>query len=285
MQRIWTIAANSFVETVRQPIYFILLLVTFGILAMNIPLAGYTMETDIQESDNRMMVDLGLSTLVMSGLFIAAFAASGVMAREIEERTVLTVVSKPVNRPSIVLGKFLGVLAASTVAYYLGTLVFLMTVRHGTMPTASDKPDMVVLVFGLSGLGLSLLGAMFCNYFFGWQFSGTAVAFMLVLLTAAMGLIGLLGKDWTVIPFGRGIAPQILVVVLLLWLAVMLIAALALAASTRLGSSPRWASAWGCSSCRWSATTCCCRTWARTWWPGWPTGCCPTCCTCPSRTP
>lgn len=238
MLKLWTITTNTFTETIRQPIYLILLLATFGVLVVDVPLAGWTMDTELHEGDNRMLVDLGLSTLMMSGLFIAAFSASGVLAREIEDKTVLTVVSKPVPRPTILAGKFLGVAAAATLAYYLSSLVFLMTVRHGTMPSAADKFDMVVIGFGVGALLLTLLTAVFCNYFFNWQFTSSAIAMAVILFTAAMGVIAFLGKTWTIIPFGQGIAPQLLLVVYLIWLAVMVMTALAITASSRLGQMP-----------------------------------------------
>lgn len=236
MNKLLTIAVNTFRETLRQPIFYVLLLATFGVLVLGVSLSGWTIGSDsLQHEDTRMMTELGLSTLLVTGLFISAFAASGSLAREIETRTVLTVVSKPVGRPVVLLGKFLGVLAASTVAYYLASLVFLWTVRHGSMPTSNDTYDTVVLTFGLSAFALAMLGAMFCNYFFGWQFTSTSVALMLVLFTAASVLIGFIGKGWTAIAFGEGIEPQAPVVIALLWMAVTVIAALAVAVSTRLG--------------------------------------------------
>ena len=67
--------------------------------ALNL-LAGFTME-----DDQRMMIDLGLSTILLCGTLLAAFIATNVLNREIQNRTVLTVISKPVSRPVFVLGK------------------------------------------------------------------------------------------------------------------------------------------------------------------------------------
>lgn len=239
MMRLWTIAANAFVETIRQPLYLIVLLVTFGMLALSVPLSEWAMDSnaDYYSSSNRMLVDLGLSTLLTSGLFIAAFSASGVLSREIEDRTVLTVVSKPVPRPVILVGKFLGVAAAVTAAMYVTSLVFLMTVRHGTMPTAADTFDTVVIsMFGVALL-LTVLGAAFANYLFGWNFTGTTVLLSLVLMTLAMLVISVVGKGWVLVPFGRRINPQILLVLAQLWMASILLAALAVTVSTRLGQA------------------------------------------------
>src|SRR5690606_29714011 len=112
--KLWAVTVNSFTETIRQPIYGILVLVTVGLLVFNVGIAGYTLE-----DDNKLLKDLGLSTLLLSGLFISAFSASGILSQEIENKTVLTVVSKPISRPVFLLGKFAGLAGALAVAFYL----------------------------------------------------------------------------------------------------------------------------------------------------------------------
>ena len=89
-QRFYTVALNTFVETIRQPIYGVILLATATLLILNVSLAAFTLD-----DDDRLLLDLGLSTLLLSGLFLSAFSAAGVLSREIENKTVLTVISKP----------------------------------------------------------------------------------------------------------------------------------------------------------------------------------------------
>ncbi len=236
--KLFAIARNAFIEAIRQPVYGVLLLVTFAVLVLDLPLSTYTMGTgiaDYQKTDQQMMVNLGLSTLLISGLLISAFSASGVLSREIEDKTILTVVSKPVSRPMVVLGKFAGVSAAMVVAYWLCSLVFLMTVRHKVMPAASDPYDFPVIVLSCSAFILAIVSALFCNYFFGLNFASSAVGFGVILLSLAMGIIAFVGKEWKVVPFGQDISPDILVALLLTLLAVLVFVAVAVAASTRLG--------------------------------------------------
>jgi len=238
MMSLFAISRNAFVETIRQPIYVVLILVTFGVLVLDLPLSGWTMGTgmgDYHASDQQIMINLGLSTLLVSGLFIAAFSAAGVLSREIEDKTILTVVSKPVGRPLVVVGKFLGVAAALIVAYYLCSLVFLMTVRHKVMPAAYDPYDVPVIVLGITALALTILASLFSNYFFGWQFASVSVCFGLVFFTLSMTLIAFIGKEWKVVPFGQDISPDVLMAMLLMLFGVLVLAAVAVAASTRLG--------------------------------------------------
>jgi len=209
--RLIAIARNTFIEAIRQPVYGVLLLITFVILVLDLPLSNWTMGrgmAEYHETDQQFMINLGLSTLLVSGLFISAFTASGVISREIEDKTILTVLSKPVARPIIILGKFVGVAAGMIVAYYLSSLVFLMTVRHRVMPTAADPFDWPVIVLGGSAFVLSILLAVFCNYFFNWHFISSAVGFLVVLLSLAMGVITFVGKGWKAVPPGYDVPPK-----------------------------------------------------------------------------
>lgn len=242
MTRLFAIARNAFIETIRQPIYGVLILVTFAVLLLNVPLAGWTMGTgagDFDVTDQQMLLSLGLSTLLVSGLFIAAFSAAGTLAREIEDRTILTVVSKPISRATVVIGKYLGVSGALALAFYLSGLVFLMTVRHGVMTSVSDPYDMPVIVMGLVAFALSLGMALFCNYFFGLNFAASGLLFGAILLSLALGGIAFVGKGWKVVGLDKGLphVADLLSGMSLMLLAVLVFAAVAVAASTRLGQA------------------------------------------------
>ncbi len=234
MMKLWAISTNAFLQTIRQPIYSILLLVAFAALVLTVPLTGYSMDTDVAEGDVKLLVDFGLSTVMLAGLAIAAFSAASVLTQEIEQKTVLTVVTKPIPRPLILAGKFLGVAAAVTIAVYLMSVVFLLTVRHGVVSTASTPIDWVVIILGVGAMTLTLGSAVFCNYFFGWQATSAAVAAGMILLTVAGAAVGFLDHQWQPIPFGEGVNSQIVVVLVLIWMAVMILTALAISVSTRL---------------------------------------------------
>ncbi|MBS3733344.1 MAG: hypothetical protein KGY99_00260 [Phycisphaerae bacterium] len=235
MTRFWAIFRNTFVQTVRQPVFTVLIAVTFAVLVLNIFLAGWTMGIDYHDTDQKMLVNLNLSALLLSGLLVAAFSASGVLSREIDSRTALTVIAKPVPRGLFVIGKFAGVAAAVTVAFYVCALVFLLTVRHRVMSAASDPYDWPVIVLGIAAFVISLLVSVGGNLLFNWTFTSVSVAIAAVLLSLVVGVVGFVGKGWQVIPFGEGIDPQILLGLLLIWLAVIILVAVAVAASTRGG--------------------------------------------------
>lgn len=231
LQRIYAVAANTLLETIRQPIYGVILLATMILLVLNVSLAAFTLS-----DDDKLLLDLGLSTLLLSGLFLAAFSAAGVLSREIENKTVLTVISKPISRPAFLMGKFLGLTGALTVQFYVSTLVFVLAVRHGVLQNTSDPWDAPVLVFGAGAALLALVIAGFCNYFYGSSFPTMVVGLLAGLLSIAVLLVGKFGKEWEVIPFASEfVGGQVLIAAYLVLLMVVVTTAVALAAATRCG--------------------------------------------------
>jgi len=231
---VFTIARNAFLESIRQPVFVSLLVGGMLALVLNVSLAAFTLE-----DDNKILIDLGLSTLFLCGLLLAAFTATSVLSREIDNRTVVTVVSKPVPRPALVAGKYLGVAAALAAGFWSLAAVFLLTVRHrvpdgGPTDTSFDGP---VLVFGLVGTLAAVLVAAAANYLRGRPFASVFVAAQAIAVTAAVGAAWSLDKGWRLQnPLGEW-NPQLAIAVGLVFEAVLVLAAVAIAASTRLGQT------------------------------------------------
>ena len=230
------IAHNTFTEAIRQPIFVVLVLVGAAALILNPQLAAYTME-----DDNKLLIDLGLSTIFLVSLFLAAFTATGVFSNEIDNKTVLTVVSKPVSRPLFVLGKYLGIALAIAVAYLLLSIVIALTIRHRVMSTASDHVDMPVVIFGVGGALVAVVFATCANYLYNKVFTSTLTVALLISQVIALCLVLVINKHWQIqSPLHEFTAydGQLLQVVIglgLVFQAVMILTGVAVAASTRLG--------------------------------------------------
>lgn len=236
--RLLAIARTTFLETLRQPIFGVLIWTTVALLLLNPLLAAYSLE---HGKDIKIMIDVALSTLLLYGLLISVFSATGVITREIESYTVLTVLSKPVSRATFLVGKYLGVAAAIVVGFYFLVVVFLMTMREGVLETSAQHADWPTIVFGLVALGISLTVATFCNYVYGWHFFSTLTAWITPLATAAL-VAALCFKrgEWTVQnpasefgPDGQFGGPEIFYACLLVLLATLVLTAFAVAISTR----------------------------------------------------
>ncbi|MEX0876573.1 MAG: ABC transporter permease subunit, partial [Phycisphaerales bacterium] len=115
-----TIARNAFKESIRQPVFFIILLLAAFIQLLNTWIVGFTMgRRNVPgevSGDDKMLLDVSMGGVFLLGILLASFIATAAISREIENKTVLTVVSKPVSRTSVIIGKFLGIAASMLVA-------------------------------------------------------------------------------------------------------------------------------------------------------------------------
>ena len=224
------IIRNTFFESIRQPILLVMLVVgTIGLIFCNL-LAGFTME-----DDQRMMVDLGLSTVFLCGTLLAAFIATNVLNREIENFTALTVISKPVARPIFVLGKFLGVAGALILATVYLSFVFLLVEMHGVLETVRQPIHLPVIVFGVGAGGLGVAAALWCNYFYGKVFSSTVICLVTPLAGLAYLFSLMFDTGFTVRPISVSFDGQLWLALTSIMMAILVLTAIAIAASTRLG--------------------------------------------------
>lgn len=103
LQRIATIARNAFREAVRDRVLYNLvlfvLLLTVGAIFLGELSAA-------QES--KLIIDLGLSAMLIFGAFISIFVGVGLVYKEIERRTIYAIFAKPVGRGEFLVGKYLG---------------------------------------------------------------------------------------------------------------------------------------------------------------------------------
>lgn len=233
-----TIARNTFIESVRQPVYFILValcgvLQIFNTWGSNFAM-GYTESGEVS-SDNKLLLDVGLATVFVCGMLLAAFIATAVISREIDNRTVLTVVSKPVPRPIVVLGKYFGAAVAVLIAVVTMLLFLQLAIRHEVMSTAADEVDQPVLVFTFLAVFLAFAIGTWCNFFNGWVFSQTTTLLLLPLTAAAYIGVLLVSKKWELQPIGTDFKPQIALASLCVLMALLVLTAVATAASARLG--------------------------------------------------
>ncbi|MCP4455259.1 MAG: ABC transporter permease subunit, partial [Planctomycetes bacterium] len=228
MTKLLTIAKNTLTETLRQPIYAIIIGCAILLYILSPSLTMYTLD-----DDNKLLREIGLSTLFLTSLFVAIFAAAGAVAEEMENKTISTVLSKPVSRPVYVLAKFLGVSWAVAIAHFISSVALLFVIRHGVMETASDTHDWTVIAAGLFVVGGALVMGTFFNYVFGWKFSSSVV--VLMALFACMGLFFLtfVDRHWAFNPAENGFNRFDIYAAILLFLAAVVMTALAIALSSR----------------------------------------------------
>ena len=228
MNKLFTIAKNTFIETLRQPVYSIIIAAALLLLFLSPSVAMYTMS-----DDNKLLREIGLSTLFLTSLFIAIFSASGAVAKELENKTIMTVLSKPVQRPIFIIAKFLGVAAAVILAHYICTIALLMAIRHGVIETVNDTHDWTVMGSAAVTIISALLLSAFFNYTYGWRFLSTAMVTTGIFATLTIVFLSLIDRNWQFNPHDNGFNTVDIYGSVLLLLAAIIIVALAVAFSAR----------------------------------------------------
>ena len=154
------IARATTKEAVRQPVFLLCMALAILVLIINAFIPFFTLGEDV-----KMLKDCGLATILITGLLIAVWTASTSVADEIEGKTAMTLLSKPINRRQFVLGKYLGIVQA--ILWYMlpVVIVFLVLIyfkvsydaKEGSKddPTHADRIAEVYQV--LPGLGLLLM--------------------------------------------------------------------------------------------------------------------------------
>ena len=221
-------AKNTFIQTIRQPVYAVIIIAALFLLFISPSLTMYTMS-----DDNKFLREVGLSTLFLASLFIAIFSASGAVAEEIENKTITTVLTKPVQRPIFIIAKFIGVAAAVALAHYICTIALLMAIRHGVLVTVSDTHDWTVISTAAVVVAAAFLLSAFFNYAYDWRFSSTAVVLTGIFATLGIVFLAFIDRNWQFNPADNGINALDVYGSVLLLLAAIIIVALAVALSTR----------------------------------------------------
>jgi ABC-type transport system involved in multi-copper enzyme maturation permease subunit len=163
MGRIRAIAGNAFREAVRDRVLYNLVLFVLLLTAAAVFLGELS-----GGQERKIIVDLGLSAMLLFGVFIAIFVGIGLVYKEIERRTVYAIFAKPVSRGEFLVGKFLGLcltLLVNVVAMGAGISLALMYVRRGWDPLALQIwPAILLIYFELTILtGVALLFSSFSS--------------------------------------------------------------------------------------------------------------------------
>ncbi len=116
MGNIGVIALNTFRETLRDKILYNLLLFALFLIGGSAVLGKLTFI-----DHDKIMTDAGLAAINIVGVIIAIFVGIGLVSKEIERRTIYTIIARPIRRSEFLLGKYLGL--ATTLAVNMSVMV------------------------------------------------------------------------------------------------------------------------------------------------------------------
>ncbi|GBF54016.1 hypothetical protein N0824_01873 [Microcystis sp. 0824] len=179
--RIWAIAANSFREVIRDRIlYFI------GFFALLMAFAWRLLPEIAVGTHEKIFLDLGLAAIGLLGIIVAVFVGTGLINKEIDKRTILVLIPKPLSRAEFILGKHLGL--SGVLAVMLGVMLVIYLLMLLGMKVSFQALPLIVSVFYL-GLELILIAAVAIAF---GVFTSSIIA---TLMTFGVYLMGHISKD------------------------------------------------------------------------------------------
>jgi len=136
--KIYAIALNTFKEVIRDKIFYSLVFFALLILGASVLLSTLTVG-----ERSKIIEDLALSSIDIFGVIIAIFVGIGLVDKELEKKTIYTIISKPIRRYEFLLGKYLG-LAMTLLAYISVMSACFMLVLY--LYTGAWKPTLLLSV-------------------------------------------------------------------------------------------------------------------------------------------
>lgn len=185
--RIWAIASNGFREVIRDRILYLI-----GIFALLLVLALRLLPEIAATTEDKIFLDFGLAAISFLGVLVAIFIGTGLINKEIEKRTVLVLIPKPISRAEFILGKHLGLSAVLAVLVISMMVIYLLLLSFSQInyPLGSILISTLYLL-----LELSLMVAV--ALVFG-VFTSSVLA---MLLTFGVYLMGSASRD--LVEFGN----------------------------------------------------------------------------------
>ena len=135
MRVIGAIAINVFRESVRDKVLYNLVLFAMLLMASSYLIGQLTAGQDV-----KIIKDLGLSATAIFGLFIAVFIGIGLVTKEVERRSIYSLLAKPITRAQLIVGKYCGLtltLAVNVAVMALALYAVLATMTYGLPPEAN----------------------------------------------------------------------------------------------------------------------------------------------------
>lgn len=142
LTRAGTIARATTKEAVRQPIFLLLTGLAIVVIGANYYVPFFSLG-----EDTKMFLDCGLATVLICALLLAIWTASISVAEEIEGRTAMTLLSKPITRRQFIVGKYIGITQTALILIVVSGLFFFATtyMKFGYDQKESGKEALAVV--------------------------------------------------------------------------------------------------------------------------------------------
>jgi ABC-type transport system involved in multi-copper enzyme maturation permease subunit len=140
--KVRAIALNTFKETIRDRILFLILFFAMVCITFSRLLALLTIGDRV-----KIIKDVGLASLSLFGALMAILLGTGLVYKEIDKRTIYTIISKPIHRYQFLLGKFFGLVLTLFVMLAMMSIIFLAVIFFHTFKVEWKMLVAILFIF------------------------------------------------------------------------------------------------------------------------------------------
>jgi len=152
------IALNTFRENLRDKILYNLLFFALLLIAASVLLGNLTIA-----EQNKIMTDMGLAVINLVGVLLAIFVGIGLVSKELDRRTIYTIMARPLSRVQFILGKYVGLTLTLMVNLSIMLVGFLAALWINRAPIHAALLQAIGLVF-IELLLVTALALMFSTF-------------------------------------------------------------------------------------------------------------------------
>jgi ABC-type transport system involved in multi-copper enzyme maturation permease subunit len=193
-RRVAVVAVHVFKESVRDRVLY-----SIAAFAVILVFASILIGEITAGQDLKIIKDLGLATIEIAGIVMAVFIGIGLVSREIDRRSIYSLLAKPLARREFIVGKYLGLvltilvnIGAMTIAFYVLLAWFGLAspehIRRSWEAPAADPALLLAILLIVGELALLTAVALFFSTF-------SSSALMSLILTAGLWIAGLESED------------------------------------------------------------------------------------------
>jgi len=163
------IALNTYRETVRDKVLYNLVLFALLLIAGSYILGQISIYQEV-----KIIKDLGLAAIAVFGTVIAVFIGIGLVSKEIDKRSLYSLLAKPVTRPQFLLGKYFGLLLTLAVNVAIMSLGLYLVLFYMTRSFEPQLLKAIYLIYWQLALvtALALLFSTFTSSVLSGVFTG-----------------------------------------------------------------------------------------------------------------
>ena len=168
--RIFAITTNTLTDLTRQKVFYVVLIFALVLIGSSVFMARFSFQQEFQ-----ILKDISLGAMSIFSSLLAIVATAGLIPQDIEDRTVYTILAKPVPRFEYVLGKLFGVLLLIAISVVLMSVLFVavlylreQTVLNETLRQMRSAPqeqvDAALNAVRTAGLNIDIAGGIAIIY-------------------------------------------------------------------------------------------------------------------------